>query len=283
MLTDCNIKKHLNLEWFFMKLSIVLTVVPYLIYCIFKYNTILEPSGICQCVSCDIIAFYSFKSFLTCLLLVCSLFYLSEKYMLITIPMLSLISVFVLTIEEANGNPAESGLISLVFISQSIAYFLQTCGANFSLFKNRLQFPVQMVASAYLLAGISKVLNSGYGWFTEYGLNFVLEINRVYYVLYSASGDIKYIDIGSFWRHFFTNHLLVLKGLLFFSLAIELFSFVILFGKKWAYYYGFALLLLHFGIYLMMGISFPTIMVPMIIILMNPLWKIYTITKRQIV
>lgn len=268
--------------WFCMKGTLLLPVVFYFLYCLQRYQAQPFPMGLCRHVDCSQIAFFPFSMLLIIALLVLSLLYLLEKQMLLSTFGLFSISMLILSLDESNGNPAENGIISMLFFAQFAAYFIHTLHPGSRLHKNRINFSLQIVAAVYVLSGLSKVINSGLQWFTTDAPQFTLEILRVYYSQYTSTGIENYITQGYTYSNFLLLHPLLLKGLLLGALLLELGSFLILVNRRIAFAYGLLLLLLNAGIYIAMNITFPTIMVPMLAVAVNPAYHLGAIVNQYL-
>lgn len=267
-------KTNQELFWHTLKLSVVIPVVFYLLYCLSKYHSQPFPVGVCTIFDCSMFCSGIPKWLFVGLLVSFAWLYIVEKAMLLSLVGLSICSIITLTLEESNGNPAENGIISLLFIAQLIAYILHWINTKRLLEQDRVQFSIQIVAAVYVLSAVSKLSTSGSLWFMDDAPNFILEIYRVYNAKYAATGLIHYQETAGVVASFFLNHVLLLRILLFFALVIELFSFLMIINSSWAIVYGLLLLSLHLGIYLIIDVTFPTIMIPMLVVTINPLYWI---------
>ena len=95
---------------------------------------------------------------------------------------------------------------------------------------------------------------------------------RVFYTKYTATGLETYTKTGAAVAEYVSTHLWQTKTILFATVVLETGAFVMLLHKRIAPLYGLLLLAMHAGIYCVMDITFPSIMVPMLAVAVNPLY-----------
>ena len=254
----------------------MLITLPVLLYILYSRD-FTQPyhQNLCSIIDCSFLAINSIKLVIAVLLLLCFTLYVFEIKMLITTFTLSAISILIFSYEEAIGFKGENGLISLSFFAQFFAYLFFQLKLNNNLSFNRVQFPVQVVAAGYVLSGISKLYNSGVDWFTSDAQNFSVILLRQMHSNYATTGNIEDYFKGWQMAGWVINNILLIKILLALSLMLELFTFIVLKNKKIAFYYALMLICMHIGIYFAMDIILPTIIAPMVIFFINPLFLFY--------
>ncbi len=262
-------------EWFFMKLSFIVPVVFYLLRCLAKFPAQPYPVGICNLIDCTLPGSGPIKFLTYAILATAAILYVWEKAMLFSTFTLFLLSLTLLSLEESNGYKGENGLVTLLLLVQFLAYLFHAIRKQDNLAHNRVQYSIQIIAAVYILSGISKMYYSGISWFMEDAPGFILEVQRVCNLEFAATGFAGFREKGNTISEFLTNNPVILHGILFFTVVIELGSFIMLFGKKYAFGYAFLFLGMHIGIYLVMDIFFPTIMIPMLIFAVNPVYLIW--------
>jgi hypothetical protein len=260
------------LKWKCFKVSFLFPVLFYLFYGFTRVNDQLLPVGLCQLLDCTFLSNPLTLMTIGSLLFLASWFYLNEKGIIPALAILSSVCLICLSYEQSSGITTETGIISLFFIVQFLAYCFKSLREEFNLNLYRLEFPKQIVAAVYTLSGLSKLVASGTDWFTKDSYKFSLEILRVHYVKYSATGNDYFISKGLVIAEFLMAHPELVCFCLFLSLLLELFSGLILFGESIALIYGVLLLLFHLVIYICLDISYPTIMWPMVVACINPLF-----------
>jgi hypothetical protein len=266
------IKLDMDWWWFCFKISFFIPSLVYFIYGFTRFNGLLSNSGICHLMDCSIIGKPETMFLLSMAFLVAGWFYISEKWMIASLTILSIASLLCLSYEQSSGITTETGMISLFFIAQLVAYGMKWINNGLDLEKYRLQFPKQIVVAVYTLSGISKLIMSGTDWFTKDSSKFALEVFRVHYTRFSATGIDYYLYKGQWISAFLMDHPFILSLILFISLALEIFSGLLLINQRVALLYGFLLLLFHLGILIALDISYPTIMWPMVVACINPLF-----------
>lgn len=263
-----------NIEWLFIKISLVITIWPGLIYTVLTKTNQPYPIGICELINCASITGDVVKYFVVGTLVILALLYILEKKMLWTTCLIFILALIIFALQESNGQKGRSGLLSLLFLAQAFAYFFKARNIHGNIEKNRIQFSVQMIAAVYTLAAISKIYTSGINWIVD-SPNIALQIIKSYQYDYINTGEIGFSEYGMTIANWVGNHTLFMQILLGGSLLVELCSFVLMLNKKWAFYYSFLLLFMHIGIYIMLNITFPTVSNPLIIFFMNPLYLIF--------
>ena len=261
---------YLPLEWTSVKISISAIVCFFSIYILYYRTAQPFPSGICQYINCAYWTADAIRLPVSILLVLLSLMYIAEVQMIFSTLLLFVLAVFIFSLDESNGNPAENGILALVFFAQFVAYLQNKFNAQSNLSKNRMQFSAQFFSAAYTLSAISKLHVSGFAWFTDDAPKFALEVMRVFNSVYVTNGLNEYTDKGLSVASFIIAHPLFTKLILGGSLLLELCAFSLMLNKKTAFVYSFLLLAFHAGIFYTMNIFFPTITLPLIVFFFNP-------------
>lgn len=271
--------KYTNSEWFYIKLSLVITIWPGLIYKLFTLHGQPYPVGVCRLFNCAAITVDPIRYIMAGLLLFLAIAYLMEKKMFWVTISIFCIVLILLTLQESNGQKGRSGLLSLFFLAQSLAYYLSNRITGFDLNKYRVQFCAQFIAGVYTLAGFSKVMTSGLSWIED-APNIALQMIKSYrFEDVNLGGEVSSQN-GLMLVNWVESYPFVIQFLLGTALLIELGAFVLLISKKWAFFYSFLLLSMHLGIYFMLHITFPTVTEPLVILFINPLYLLTLPIKR---
>jgi hypothetical protein len=245
-------------EWFLVKLlTLSLWILP-VIKVIGRYQSIPFPEGLCLFFDFTFVIQPPFSFIVILCAIAFSVLYLFERSMIITTLSLALISVVVFSIERSNGIFHRKELLSVVFIVQSVAYVRyylgsknlksQTTATNLA-----MKYSVQAIAAGYMIAGITKLQNSGIGWITE-SPNMVVQIIKSFS---QKSIDTQFaflFDYGKYMSDMLIQYPNFIKVAFTAALLIELFAFIAMLGKRSARTYGFVLLTLHIAMLAMMGI-----------------------------
>jgi len=248
-----------------------------------NYSTIPLPVGVCKLVECDFLFFEEFKLGIVVVIAITSILYLAERYMKWVTLLIFLISVFVFTAEEANGVLSRNGMYSFVFFAQSAAYwfhYLRSKQTNLN--ESRVQFSIQIVGFSYFLSGASKILESGLSWAAD-GQRITLQVLKSFYYNWATDGKVEHITKGEQIVKFIEENSGSLEIMLWASLLLELFAFTTAVNIKYARFYGVGLLMMHIGISMTMDILIMSFVVPMVIVLINPLGLLLSGSQKAII
>lgn len=272
-------KQHNDTEWFFMKFSMAALWLSAIFLIVRGFSSIPIPTGICTWLPCHYLLVFPFNKILLCLSVIIAYLYIFEIKLLWTSFLMFLISLLVFTIEESNGILERRGLLSFIFLAQFLAYLLANKKEKFNLKKYRIQFSVQVVAAGYVLAGISKIMQSGWKWVLD-GERITLQILKSHYYTYIDLGNEKWLNKGYELVNFIEAHPYLLIILLASSLILELGAFLAIFSRRHAVFYGLLLLSMHIGIYWVMEIAIVSILFPMLIFMLNPLYLMWLVLVK---
>lgn len=272
MLSQSKSKYAYPLWWFGIKFSLAATLCIFIINIVINRNSLPFPTGICLYVDFSFLLYVPVKCLMVILLIIFVVLYILEKKMLLSLFMLSIFSILFFSIEESNGNTAENGILSLIFLSQFVTYFFINKPGEFNYKYYRVQFPAQVIAANYTLSALSKLNESGVSWFLSDSPKLSLEIMRFYYGEYISTGNALFAEQGNKIAQFMLDTPIVLSVLLGMTLLLELCSFVLIINSRLARRYAAALLFMHLGIYIVLKIFFPVFILPLIIIFFNPLY-----------
>lgn len=264
--------EHTEKEWKAIKISLVVLTLIMDTYILYNRHSQPFPVGICQLFDCSSFAQFPIYILFMGLVVLFSVWYIREKNMLISTFGLFATGVILYSLEESNANPAENALMTLVYLAHFIAYAKKRFVPITNIANDRLQYTTQFVAAVYTLAGISKLWTSGMSWFADDSQKFSLEVMRIYMGNYVSTGNNNFLAVGQYISDFITKHSFINSTMLFIALALELCSFILVLNKKMAYYYSILLLIMHAGFFLAMNIFFPSIIFPLLILFINPLY-----------
>lgn len=267
-------EKVTHLEWFCSKLTLTVFVAPGMVFPLYYRSNTPYPNGLCELLNCNLAFVPAIRLVLACGIALAFVLYLLEKKMLCATLLLFALSILVYSIEESNGLRDRRGIQSMIFLAQFLAYFLQKTGKDANVERNRIQFTLQFIAAAYLLAALSKLNTSGLSWITD-APYVALQVIKSFDYAYFDTGLHQPLLKGTSMATFITHNPLLIEVIFGTALVLELCSFILLFRKTVAFAYALLLLCMHIGILLVMDIFFPTISVPLVIIIINPLYLLY--------
>ena len=265
--------------WLCLKLSVVFIWIPVILIMISQSVACPYPIGICKIINFSPLYTSIGKIFLYATLFVSCIFYLLEKRMVLTTLTLFVLSCIIISYHESNGFFFRATSLSAVLGAQFFAYALHYFKPNFDVNKYRVHFAVQIIAASYTLAAIAKLKATGLGWADEGGL-FSIQVMKNYSYLYFDTGSLTFLEHGKEIARSFIAHKELVKILLTGALLLELFCFAAVINNKVRVVYGFALLAMHIGIDMAMGIGVGIISKPMVVFFINPLYYIYLFGKK---
>ena len=94
-----------------------------MIFILYLRTDIAFPVGIAQYLDLSILLSNVSKAILISLIIVSTVMYLFERFMMLNTLFIFVLSVAVFTIEKSNGYSGENGMVSMIFLAQHIAYF----------------------------------------------------------------------------------------------------------------------------------------------------------------
>lgn len=262
-----------NRFWLFIKISYLFFWLNLLLNIIAFTGEATLPFGIAKLVSLNFLFDSKLKFILVAPALTLAVLYLFEKWMPVTTLLMTALTLLLISHHESTGVFLRATAYSTVIGAQALAYGIKYFKADFDLEKYRIQFPVQIIAATYTLAGLSKLMTSGIEWI-DTGKFFSLQILKNQYFFYIDSGSAAMKEIAWQKAEWFNNHLGTVKFFLASSLLLELACFAALVNKKMRAAMGFMLLGMHIGIFYVMGIMIGGVAFNMVIFFLNPLYYI---------
>lgn len=267
---------YTHLEWKFLKITLVVFWLILIFKTLMQYYFIPMPTGVLCFLKPNTTVDNLLKSLCLVIAIIAVYFYINDKLMILATLILFFISVFVFTIEESNGILKRNGLFSFIFFAQFLAYAIHQKYFDSNIEKNRVQFSVQVIAIGYTLSGLSKLYVSGFNWILD-AKKMPLQIMKSFSYSYVDEGNYYYVEKGNEIINSFNNNLYIIYFLLGFSLFLELSALISILSKKHALVIGLLLLTMHIGIFIYMNITIVGIIYPMLIVMLNPFYIIYTL------
>lgn len=242
--------------WFWIKLVFVLSWFVS-IWTVFLFpGTNTYPNGFCTLFPCDLFQSSTIRILLFVWTLLASTGYVMEKYMLPSLASLSLISVIAFSLLSSKGIGYSNNFSSGIFIAQFLAYVVHFFTPNKAYLRHtRIQFPVQIIAASYVLSALSKLSTSDIYWFFNHE-GFALQVKKSLLMTYINTGQEQTLLKADLLFNFLMNYPIITHTALFFALALEFFTFIVLLKPNFKVVYGWLLIALHLGIYLFMDIHY---------------------------
>lgn len=269
---------YTNLEWNFIKIIFITLWIKLVSIVLNSFQTIPMPQGICKLIPCELFLDGYIKYTLILVIIIASLFYILEIKQMYTCLVIFIISTLLFTIEESNGILNRNSLFTFVFFAQFLAYLLYHYDSKSHIKENRIQFSGQVIAAGYTLSALSKLFHSSIFWIHD-GKRITLQILKSFYTVYVTDGNTKWVSKAENMVAFIENHLLIVSFLLGTSFFLELFALLSIKSKKSALVYGILLTFMHLGIYIVMDIAIVSILIPMLLFMVNPLYIIWVILR----
>lgn len=263
------IDQYTDRDWSGMKWFFILGWNALLLFIYSSLVNTTDVKGICSWFDCNVLQTSMARIILGIGLVIFTVAYLRERWMLITTIGLATISVIVFSAGESNGIAARCEMLSAILIAQVIAYAkYKFTNDEVALKQDRIRYSVQIVVAAYLLAALSKVLSSDLDWVNNSG---PLAINaKVAILRFKADLGIQGLEAyAQFIHDLFLKWPKFVKFILATSLLIESVAFVSLLGRKWTQYYGFLLVFFHACIFLSMFVFVPPVLLCVFVFMIN--------------
>lgn len=255
-------------EWIGIKIALSLMWLGIFRYTSINQDIILYPTGLCAFFDCSLLTSNYTFAVLIFIGVILAILYILEKWMPFTTFLMFFISLLIFTLEESNGILNRNSLYSMAFLAQFFAYYRNNNNNN-NLKSERIQFPIQIIAAGYVLAGISKLKESGLNWITS-APQASIQILKNYCYAYFDTGQVHYLNHGMKLVNFTLENVLFIKIIFASSLFLELFAWIAIKNKQNALIYGLLLTAMHLGILYFMHIMIVSIFAPMIIFMVNP-------------
>lgn len=256
-----------TIAWRIIKIPLMLIWIPLIHSILTTYSSITLPVGFCRLFPCSIIAYAGFRTLIAILMYFFAALYVLEYQMKWATLGVSIIALLVFSIEESNGVYSRTAIFSAIFCVQTLAYWF-----TLKPIQQALAFSKQIIAAGYTLAGISKVLHSG---FWPAGAPYLLlQFKKGILNNYYNVGSIDAVQHQVFFLGYFSEHQTLLMVLLTGVLLLKLFAFVALINAKAIIIYGLLLFAMHIGIQMTMDIFLYPISLPMLILFLNPFYNL---------
>ena len=209
--------------------------------------------------------------------------YVWGRFLWLCVPLLLTATVLVGTLDNSQGSTQHSmQVVSLILMAQTVGVFFgkeRLLAHRWNIFLAQ-----QAIIAAYVVTAITKLHVSGLAWITE-SRNFPIQMTKnlrmqFYNTLEEAAGDTGiwatlplkvqglFLESPNFCRF-------VLSG----ALALELFAFLALLGRRWGGVYGVLLITFHVLVRAMTGLNFRYHMAVIFAFLVLP-W-IFGIVRRR--
>jgi hypothetical protein len=255
-------------EWLYAKISLILLWLYPVINILFKFNSQPIPVGVCCWFNCAFATITPFCYILSATTVILSVLYLFERKMLIVTFLISMLGMLVFSLEASNGLSGRKEAVSMLFIVQFLAYLRYSLGNKE--FKEAttpkdiaMFYSVQVVATAFVLAGITKLQESGIAWVRD-APNIAVRIVRSFSMRTIDTGYLFLSNYGRYMAQGILAHPAIIQAGFAIVLIAELFSFCAVFSRRWAWRCGLVLVFINLGFLVLLGIIIPFYFVPIL-------------------
>ena len=216
------------------------------------------------------------------------IFYIWGRGLTVVLPLITLISIMVRTLENSQGAIHHSHqIIALVLLAQTVVVWWLRMRQWRE--KDRLPLPVAsyqiyysqaIIAASYVTAALSKLFNSNGLW--------VLNSPYLAFDLVKSKRQIFYKNLDPTFAGppelalWVIEHPMISRVAFGGAFFLELFALISLAGRKWALFIGLSLIALHRGIFLLMSLKFFNNELMALIFLVNlPFWFVLLFSKKK--
>lgn len=258
------------LEWQWMKYSLSFIWIASIAKILLLQQTISYPRSIWRWINHDWIQLPLVKVMIFIIAAFALWQYIREKRMKLSLTVIMLVSILVFSLSDSYGYFDRYDLMSCVWIAQWIAYVLLSPEKH-DISQMRIQFSVQAVVGAYFLAGINKLVSSGWSW----GLSteaFALQVIKGNMVDYAQDGNVLDMYSATYLSKIVLDYPVLFSALLSLSLFLELACVVALFSKKRRIVFGLLFLCMHIGIAIFLKINLLSTVPIAMFFLLNPMY-----------
>lgn len=272
--------KNNQIEWNCIKIPFALGWSLIFYYALWNSSFIAIERGVCTYFNCDLLVHLEVKVFISLLTLLLLILYILEKWILLTTAILALLSYFVFSLHESFGVQARTGLLPLIFLVQTFAYYQFRHNNSSNLAKNRINYSIQVIVACYTLAGISKLRTSGFDWFLD-AKNIALQVLKSNQMTKLDGFSTVNSEQISYRISFIAEHPNLISIFLLFALLMELLSGLALVNKQYRLVIGTLLLIMHIGIFVSMEIIIFPFVLCLVLFLINPYYLFYSYIKKH--
>ena len=281
------------IETFFMRLGLAAMVI-YTLPNVGRMADLTEqsrPSGLAHFIDLTFLAdptLYQAGYWLTVVALIAYVLGLAVP---ISLGIATVFHILVMTLYNSQGSQTHQfQIISLALLAQWIVYLVgffrrKKLPFTHSLSNTAIHFSVQAIAAVYVIAGVIKMLRSKGMWAWQ-SPDIAVELMKT-----NAQKYYEYLEVDASFDHrlrvatWLIENPWLARIALGGGLMIELFAFLALYNRTAALIVGFAMLALHWGIEITMGLDFKNNSAMIWIFLINvPFWILWLsgkIAKRD--
>jgi|GEM_PF-3035898 len=254
--------------WRIAKCCLVLIWLPMISSVLLNYTTTSPTSGVCSWFPCQIFTYRWINIVFTCLTILFAFTYILNIRPALSASVLAGFSFLIFSYQEANGVYPRTATLSAIFLAQAVAYIFDPAKPSAPLLYSR-----QIIAATYTLSGLSKLMAEGPAWFLQ-GKYLLLQIKKGAYYWHFDNGGTAYLERQNNYVEYFSQHPFLMNAAMLIVMCAELTAGLMLLSARMTLIYGLLLLGIHIGIRYFMDIIIEPIAFPMVILLINPVYRI---------
>lgn len=266
-------------EWFWMKVLFSLLWLQQMVFMSMEYQYAPHPVGIHQLIDYSVVFQFPWVGLLYIMLIVTTLFYLSERNMRWTTLAGALLSVLIITHHESNGIFKRTTVYSLIWAAQSIAYWQFTDNQHKRSLA-RISYSIQVISALYVLSGIAKLQAVGWQWPTLTVGSIPVVIMKGALVEYYTRGNEEILQKAQTYIQLVMSHPSLFYFLMLSVLIAELTALFAVCSPRSRIVYGIYFAGMHIGIWLFLDIVIAAQFYSMMIFFLNPAYHIYRMIKK---
>jgi hypothetical protein len=251
-------------DWFFARLITGAAWLYFMVAVLHHPHYHAIPDGICKFFNCSPLLQGPLSTAVLWMAVILAVLYIWGKFLPGVTLLLVIAGTLVFSADKFEYHH-RYGLFTLIFLVQFIAFlryhFASPACKKATPFRNLAMFySVQIVATAYVIAGLSKLRISGLHWVTG-ASNTSVRVIRECNLHALATGNFEIAQTGRAIARFMLHYPHITAVIFAFALGVELCTFVAMFGRKYARYYAVLLLLIHAGFFLLFNIIITSFLV----------------------
>lgn len=219
--------------------------------------------------------------------------YVFGKFRILSTGYLLMHSIGLVSLFYSQGSVGHGyNIVSLVILAQFIAYVVHRLGEPISKPGHKLNvddvamyFSQQMIAAVYVIAGVTKLIRSGFvygiipGWVRD--LQYVsVQIVKSHDQSYYAYLDPSILERGNWIAGVLLANEFLTRLCFGVGLCLELFAFLMLINRRWSVLMGGLLIVLHVGIAVIMNLHFRENIYVLIIFTLHIPWLLLNVSNR---
>lgn len=207
--------------------------------------------------------------------------YVARIALWLALPYMALFSIAVGSAQNSSGAIGHHAqIVSLVLLAQAVAYFRSRFSrtangerpAAVTIESRMIDWSLQAIAATYFISGLTKLIRTHGLWFFQSPF-VAVQILKTSDHNYYDKLDLASYHTGYELAEWMVQHPLLVGAIMSGGLLLELTSPLILCGRRWALFFGVALVVFHESIGRTMQLHFPFNEMLLVVYLVNaPYW-----------